>query len=620
MNPLRTATEVRSLPDMVKRSRFRIAVVAAFSLITTLVLVPSGAAASATPAAAPAAAQSRPDRSDLSGRIWAQHVLSGMTVQEKVGQLFSTHVYGNSVDTVDPNNVTEYGLQTPREIIAKYHLGGVLYFAWTHSVDNPQQAATLSNGIQQASLTTGARVPMLMSIDQEGGLVTRMLEPATQTAGAMALGATRSVRGARELAAIQGKELAAVGIRQNFAPVADVNINPANPVIGVRSFGSDPTLDAQLTAAQVQGYQDEAGISSAAKHFPGHGDTAVDSHFGFPVITHTRAQWEQIDKPPFAAAIKAGIDVIMTAHIQVPALDASGDPATLSKPILTDILRGEMGYQGVIVTDSLGMQGVRDKYGDDRVPVLAVLAGADILLNPPDLDTAYNGLLSAVQSGEISTKRLDESVLRVLMLKWGNGTVKHPFVSVAKVPKVVGTPAHLKAVQKVTDTSTTVLRNESAALPLAVSGKKVLVTGYGVTTRQTLADKLAARGASASVSAVSTNPTDAEIAAAVAAARQADATVVLTMNAGDYAGQVKLVKALQATGKPVIVAAVRNPYDIARFPDVPTYLATYSYKTVALESLARVLTGEVAPKGKLPVDITATDGSMLYPFGSGLTW
>ena len=219
---------------------------------------------------------------------WITKTIAGMTVEEKVGQLFSTHVYGNTVDSYDASNVAEFGLATPREIIEKYHLGGVLYFAWTHSVDNPEQAAGLSNGIQRVSTSTGAEVPSLISIDQEGGLVARVLEPATQTPGNMALGATRDVSGTRDLAAIQGTELAAMGITQNFAPVADVNVNPANPVIGVRSFGSDPDLVAAMTAAQVRGYEDDAGISSTAKHFPGHGDTATDSHYGFPVITHTR--------------------------------------------------------------------------------------------------------------------------------------------------------------------------------------------------------------------------------------------------------------------------------------------------------------------------------------------
>ena len=553
---------------------------------------------------------------------WITSTIARMTVEEKVGQLFSTHVYGNTVDSYDAANVAEFGLGTPREIIEKYHLGGVLYFAWTHSVDNPEQAAGLSNGIQEVSTSTGAKVPQLISIDQEGGLVARVLEPATQTPGNMALGATRDEPGARDLAAIQGTELDAMGINQNFAPVADVNVNPANPVIGVRSFGSDPGLVAAMTEAQVRGYETDAGISSTAKHFPGHGDTAVDSHYGFPIITHTREEWETIDKPPFQAAVDAGIDAIMTAHIQVPALDPSGDPATLSKPIITDILRGEMGYKGVVVTDSLGMQGVRDKYGDDRVPVLALKAGVDVLLNPPDMAVAYKGVMDAVASGELTESRLDESLRRVLDLKWRNGVVHDPFVDPDAVMDKVGTPAHLARAQQVTDEAPTVLENDQSTLPTTAAGKDVLVTGYGVATKQTLAADIRRRGATVNVAETSTNPTTAQINAAVAQARNSDLAVVLTMNAASSSGQARLVRALQDSGTPVVVAAVRNPYDIAEFPEVPTYVATYSYKDIALESLTKVIFGEISPKGKLPVDIPtkADPTQVLYPFGAGLTW
>lgn len=598
--------------------------------LTTALLVVAGlllpsTEASASPAAVsatPTAAAARPGGAidELLGRLWARRVLAGMTTEEKVGQLFSTHVYGDVVDAADPGNVEDFGVATPREVIEKYHLGGILYFSWAHNVDSPQQAAALSNGIQRVALRSGARVPLLLSIDQEGGLVTRLLEPATQTPGGMALGATGDRAGAQQLAAIQGRELAAVGVRQNFAPDADVNVNPANPIIGVRSFGADPAAVSGMVAAQVTGYQRDAGISAAVKHFPGHGDTSVDSHTGIPVITHTREQWDSIDKPPFVAAIRAGVDVIMTAHLQVPALDPSGDPATLSKPIITGVLRGELGYRGVVVTDALNMQGVREKYGDARVPVLALQAGVDILLDPPDLDLAWNSVLSAVRSGEISRARLDESVLRVLQLKWRNGQVRTPFVDVAAVPARVGTPAHLNAVQRVTDRSITVLRNASGLLPLAPTGKRVLVTGYDATARSTVAGALTERGAAATTAAVSTNPTSAEIAAAVTAARGSDLAVVLTYNSRSYAGQPALVAALQAAGVPVVAVAVRNPYDVASTPSVDAALATYGTKPVSLRALVRVITGEVRPAGRLPVAVPAADGSTLYPIGHGLTW
>ena len=237
-----------------------------------------------------------------------------------------------------------------------------------------------------------------------------------------------------------------MGINWNFAPVADVNVNPANPVIGVRSFGENPRLVAGMTAAQTRGYT-AAGVAGAAKHFPGHGDTATDSHTGLPVIDHTREEWEQLDRPPFQAAIDAGVPAIMTAHISVPALDPSGDPATLSEPIMTGILREEMGYDGVVITDALDMAGASATYGNDRVPVLALKAGVDMLLMPPEFDVAYNAVLDAVESGELTEERIDTSVRRILTLKQDLGIVDDPYVDPAEMPAHVGTPEHLDTVQ-----------------------------------------------------------------------------------------------------------------------------------------------------------------------------
>jgi beta-N-acetylhexosaminidase len=555
---------------------------------------------------------------------WVTSTMARMTLEEKVGQLFVQYAYGSSADTKDARNVPLYGVETPAEVVQKYHLGGVIYFNWTDSANDPHQIANLSNGLQRAALSQDSKVkvPLTIATDQEQGVVVRVNPPATQFPGNMALGAGRSVDDARSAARITGEELKAIGINTDFAPVSDVNVNPLNPVIGVRSFSSDPTLAADLASAQVKGYQDDAGISATAKHFPGHGDTDVDSHFGFPVITHTREQWEQIDAPPFKADIAAGIDMIMTAHLNFPALDPAGDPATLSKPILTGVLRGELGFKGVIITDSLGMQGVRDKYGDAEVAVRALLAGVDQLLMPPDMDTAYDAVVAAVKSGRISQQVLNDHVRRVLELKYEKGLVANPYVDTSAVDSVVGTPDHLAAADAITNRTATLVKNDDSALPMAVEGTKVMVTGYGVTTKQTLADALTARGAQVTVEETGSNPSNATINRAVAAAADQDSVVVTTMKAWSTPQQQKLVEHLLATGKEVIVVAVRDPYDIAYFDDAPTYVATYSYSPVAIEALARVLTGEVKPSGKLPVDIPVAGApdTVLYPFGFGLTY
>ena len=593
--------------------------------LTTGVAVASVVALAAT-GSAPAQAAPNVGAPGVDARVAA--ALHLMSTQDKIGQLFVQNVYGSDATTPDARNVPLYGVASPAEVVQKYHLGGVVYFAWTDSVKNPTQITGLSNGLQQVATQSGAKIPLFIAVDQEQGVVTRIGPPATQFPGSMALGAGRSTMDARTAASITGQELKAMGINIDYAPDSDVNINALNPVIGTRSFSSDPTLVSSMVTAQVTGYQKDAGIIATAKHFPGHGDTATDSHTGIPNITHTTAQWQQIDAPPFKAAIKAGVNMIMSGHLVVPALDPSGDPATLSQPILTGVLRGELGYKGVIVTDSLAMKGVRDKYGDAEVAVRAVLAGVDNLLMAPDMDAAYAAVQAAVASGRISEKRLNESVARILLLKLKQGILFHPWTDAALLDSVVGTPAHLASADAITDRTTTLIKNDGATLPIAASGKKILVTGYGVTTTTTLANALTRRAAIVTRRDTGSAPADAAIADAVAKSAGQDVIIVTTQKAWDTkvtdpaGGQQKLVAALQATGIPVVVVAVRDPYDIAYLPGVSTYLATYSYSPVAIESAVRVIVGEVAPTGKLPVDIpvAGSPATVLYPFGFGLTW
>ena len=561
-------------------------------------------------------------------------LVSRMTLEEKVGQLFVMRVYGNSA--TDPAqadidaNLKEIGVRTAAELVAKYRVGGIIYFTWAHNTENPRQIAALSNGIQRASLGLPRGLPVLIATDQEHGIVCRVGRPATLFPGAMAIGAGGSRGDARTLGRISGGELRAIGINQDYSPDADVNVNPANPVIGVRSFGADPDAVAALVAAEVQGYQ-RSRVAATAKHFPGHGDTAVDSHYGFPVITHTREVWEKLDAVPFRAAIRAGIDCVMTAHIQFPALDDSGDPATLSHPILTGILRGELGYDGVVVTDSLGMEGVRTKYGDDRVPVLALKAGVDQLLNPPDLSVAWNAVLKAVQDGELTEARLDESILRILRLKARLRLFDDPYARQADVDRRVGTKAHLEAADRIAERTTTLLVNEGGLLPLSPrTHRRVLVVGAdpaspsGTTGPPTgvLAAALTELGFTATALSTGTAPSAATIAKAVTAAGDADAVVVATYNLTATSSQKTLAEQLVATGRPVVAVAIRNPYDVAQLPSVKAHLASYSWTDVELRAAARVISGKVAPRGRLPVPVQRADdpAQVLYPIGYGLSY
>ena len=559
---------------------------------------------------------------EIRQRWFVKHHLKGMSLEEKVGQLFVTYAYGETADTTDPDNVAEnqavHGVDNAEQLLEQYHLGGVIYFAWSDNVNNPNQIAGLSNGIQQTALDdTGT--PLLVSTDQEHGLVTRIGPPATQLPGAMALGATFDADAAHTAADISGAELRAMGVNQNFAPVADVNVNPENPVIGVRSFSSDPQHAAGMVSAQVAGYQSDDDLASTLKHFPGHGDTKDDSHTDLPQIDHTYEEWLELDAPPFAAAIDEGVQTVMSAHIQFPALDPSLTPATLSQPILTGLLRDELGFEGVVVTDSLSMEGVRTGYGDDRVPVLALLAGADMLLMPPDIDLAYNAVLDAVESGEISRKRLDQSVTRILNLKYDLGLFEDALVDEGALDKVVGTPEHLETAQAISDQSTTLVTNDGS-LPAADPGE-VLVTGWGVSTTATVASEFGERGWGTENVVTGAAPTQAQIDAAVAAAEGKDLVVVTTNGVSANPSQAALVAALQETGVPVVAMGVRNPYDIAYLDDdADAYLATYSYGAGSLESAVKAIVGEIDPQGKLPVDIPTADDpdQVLFGFGHGL--
>ncbi|HEU5485538.1 MAG TPA: glycoside hydrolase family 3 N-terminal domain-containing protein [Microlunatus sp.] len=560
----------------------------------------------------PAATAAPPSSSDE-----LEATIADMSLEQKVGQLFVPYVDGATASTKAAENRRRFGVDTPAEAVAKFHLGGVIYFAWSGNTDNPTQIAQLSNGLQQANTAAGNPVPLSIATDQETGLVARVGPPATVFPGAMALGAARDTRLTYDTYQITGRELRAIGINTDYAPDADVNVNPANPVIGVRSFSSDPKLVARNVSAAIGGLQDER-VTATAKHFPGHGDTGEDSHYELPTITHTREQWEQIDAPPFRAAIKAGVDAIMTAHISFRALEPSGDPATLSRRVLTGVLRDELKVRGVIATDSLRMAGVRKMYSDAEISVRAIEAGADVLLDPELPALQIQAVIDAVRSGRLTEQRIDESVRRILIMKQNRGVLDEPLVDVGRVGSVVGKSSHRSWAQEITDHTTTLVTDDAQLVPLP--SRRTFVTGWGTTQVPQLASGLAERGWSTSSLVTGATPTAAKIADAVAASAGAEQIVVATSAAWKDSGQRDLVAALLGTGKPVLVVALRDPYDIAHLDGVGSYLATYSSTTVAVESALRVITGEKRARGKLPVDILDPDSpaTVLYPFGTGL--
>jgi beta-N-acetylhexosaminidase len=582
-------------------------------------------------ASSPAAVQGGTASSRAAEDEWVRATIHGMGLPDEVGQLFMTFAYGSAVDDRTPAMVAAnrrlYGVDDFAALIGRYHPGGIVFITRnvldpalssldTGNTRSPAQVAELTNGLQRAATSGGARIPLLISADQEQGLVNRVPEPATQFPGQMALGATRSSSLAAAAAEATAQELRAIGINEDLAPVADVNVNQANPVIGVRSFGSDPSLVAAMTGAAVAGYQ-RGGVAATAKHFPGHGDTDVDSHTGLPVIPHNLDQFDRIDLPPFRAALQAGVDVVMTAHIVFPALDPSGRPASLSRPIVTGLLRQRLGFDGVVMTDSLWMAGVRRRFGDADAVLESLKAGTDILLMPPDLDAAYHAVMSAVHSGLLSKARLDQSVERILRLKWRLGLIRRAYADPSSIARVVGSPAHRELARTVAARSITMLTCGWSPLPLPRDGgTSILVVGWGAEPLDDLAGDLRRHGASVTVMETGLDPAGSAGAAAAAETAGHDLVIAATMDAWRHPGQQALVQELSTGGVPVIVATLGDPYDAAGVPEADAIFAAYSFSGSTQAALADALYG-AGLTGRLPVSISG-EGRVLFPLGAGL--
>ncbi|MFD6134741.1 glycoside hydrolase family 3 protein [Isoptericola sp. NPDC060257] len=545
-------------------------------------------------------------------------MVDAMTLDQKIGQMTWTHVYGSSAEdtSMAASNRARYGVDTPAQVVQKYDLGGVLYFAWSGNTANPQQVNGLSNGLQEAALDDGGPgIPLAVTIDQEGGLVARVGPPATALPGNMALGATFDAGLARAQGDVLGSELKAMGVNVDFAPVLDLNTNPDNPVIGIRSMGARPDAVSELGVAQIEGIQQH--IAATAKHFPGHGDTETDSHYGLPEVTYDRATLEK-HLQPFQAAIDAGVDMIMTAHIVVDAIDPDL-PGTLSPKVLTGLLREEMGFDGIITTDALDMEAMTDNWSQEEMSVMAIQAGSDIFLNSPDVDASIAGVRQAVADGTITEARLDESVTRILEWKAERGILADAYADPAEVGTVVGSADHLATAATIADRSITMVRNEDRPLPLRPGEDSLLVVGAGAAWPERLAPLLADRGFDVTTELENgTSPSAAYRARAVAAAAGVDAVVFTSYNASGNAAQQAMVDALAATGTPVVVVAARNPYDVNVFPTADAVLNSYGYGVVNYAAVVRAIAGDINTLGKLPVAVPTADGDeVLLPLGFG---
>jgi beta-N-acetylhexosaminidase len=608
---------------------FAVASVAALVLALGTASSPAGSASSNVDCQQVAA-----DRS-----AWVSCMLDAMSVEEKVGQMFVVNGFGDSVDASDSDSVmanqTLYGpeIATIEDLIAAYKPGGIVYFDWSNDLTSPQQIVQLSNGVQRAALAQPTPTPMLISTDQEQGEVLRIGSPATVLPGNMALGATRSTRRAFRNAAITGRELRAMGINVDNAPVVDVNTNPKNAADGIRAFGDRTGFVSRFGAAQVRGYQGPGQVSAVAKHWPGLGDTETNPDTGVAVSNQTLPELATVSFPAFKAAIRAGVDQVMVTHIVMPNIQPSGIPTSLSRRFVHGLLRNRLGYRGVVITDALNAQAL-DHYTPEQVALLAIRAGNDLLLEiaggPPDgpnaqsnFIRAYEAVLGAVDDGRIGIARIEQSVRRILRSKWNLGLADDPFAPASRVNDVVGTRAHLDVARRTAAQSITLLKNRGGVLPLeARSDTRVLVTGESQTPM--IANEIASRNMTTQSLTTGGSPTLQQIRQVRRAARQYDLVVVNTFNvwASQPSGQVRLVRALIKTGKPVIVIALGTPYDIAYFRKVTAFVSAYSFQPVSVNAAVAALFGHINPRGRLPVTVPkrTRPQQTLYPFGFGLSY
>jgi beta-N-acetylhexosaminidase len=498
---------------------------------------------------------------------------------------------------------------SPEFLSALYagHVSGVTLFR-SLNLDQPAQIRALTDALQRAA-REASQPPLLIGVDQEGG--TLLAVPGTtRFPGNLALGATRSAELAQRVGFALGRELAALGINVDYAPVCDVINNPLNPVVGPRSFGADPQRVAQLSAAMIQGLQ-AAGVAASAKHFPGHGDSAADSHHGMEVLPHDEARLRAIEFVPFQAAIQAGAKLIMTAHVALPNFDDGYQrPATLSPRILQQLLRDEMKFGGVVISDAMDMHAIHQGPLHVVEMVAGTRAGLDLLLLTSFVDqpAIYEALLLATRHGLLNEAELRASVDRIAVLKQWVAQQTAPDLS------VIGCAEHAALAREIAERSITLVRDESRQLPLRpVAHEKLAVivpqpkdltpADTSSYDKPALAEAIRAYHARVEEIVMPIEPTDAEVAAFADRVAGTDRIVVGTINAYQHRGQVALINTLIDRGKLVIAVALRMPYDVSAYSRAATCLCSYSLQPASLQAVAKALWGQLSCTGQLPVEL-----------------
>jgi beta-N-acetylhexosaminidase len=568
-----------------------------------------------------------PVRHSTQGDKWAEKTLRKLTLEEKVGQVFMIWCRASFMNLESP----EY-LEL-RDAMQKYKVGS---FAMTVHGDGPfllrsepYEAAELLNRLQRDS-----KLPLLFAADFERGVSTRLMGT-TNFPHAMAFGADGKIEDAESFGRITAQEARAIGVHWNFFPDADVNSNPANPIINTRSFGEDPKQVGDLVSAYIKGAH-EGGMLTTVKHFPGHGDTATDSHLGVASVGGDRTHLDSIELPPFRQAIAAGVDSVMVAHVTVPALDA--DPnhvATISPTVVSDLLEKQLGFKGLVVTDALDMAGLTHLFANDvgRAAVEAFKAGNDLLIIPADLGASYQAMMRAMTSGEIPISRLDASVLKILKIKGSLGLNEARTVDLNAIDTLVGRPENITFGQQVADSAITLVRANGQVLPLKSKGTRP--AGLPYTSREETHNQVVAvlfsddvrsesgrafarefRARIPDARLIYVDPRIAagmsdEVLRAVDQAQTVVAAVYVIPTAGKIGNSMAMADAtgtlfenlLDHAAPKTAVIAMGNPYLASGFPKIENYFCTFSNATVSEVAAVKALFGEIPIRGHLPVTI-----------------
>lgn len=586
----------------------------------------------AAPPPEPTPASPKPPAGPAAPSPRVARLLASLTDGEKVGQLFVVGSEGSYLADDDPR------FERLRQLVVEGKVGGLL---WLRS-----QVQSVASA--DARLQALAKVPLLVAADLEAGAGMRFPD-LVWGSYAMAVAATGDLSLARRRAKNTAIEARALGINQVYAPVADVNVDPRNPVINVRSFGEVPEEVGRWVGAVVEGLQ-EGGVTAVLKHFPGHGDTSVDSHRSLPVLPFDRARLEAVELVPFRAGLAAGARGVMSAHLSVPRLDATPAPplpptsrdgvrareaaevepngtlpASLSPLLLDGLLRTELAFDGLVVTDAMNMGALASHFTPGEAAVRALLAGNDVVLNPPDLRAAVAAVEGAVRSGRIGRERLERAVARVLSEKERLGLFEEPAPRLDLVTKVAGRREHVALEEEIAARSLTLVREAAGALPLR-PGRRLFhlvvvdepnVPGLDVR----IGEELAGRLGEVPAARLGPGSCGADVDAAVAAASEAELVLVsLFVRARSGAGRIAAppagkaaLEALLSSGKPVVAVAFGSPYLLLDFPSIPTYLVGYGPQEVVQSAVAAALVGEAPIGGRLPVTLPG-----LHPRGTGI--